>query len=170
MALSVGRFSIFWRGERAMVDRKILRGASLVACVAAAFSSNAFAVIKNFDNGGADLKFLTPANWNDVIGADDDTLPGVNDRAVINNNFVVTYNTAVTTNVNGLAIGADWPVTGETGTDGTMNMTAGKIIVSGGGDSFVLARARGAVFGDADGDGVLNMTNSELQINGSDPI
>jgi len=153
-----------------MVDRKILRGASLVACVAAAFSSNAFGVIKNFDNGGADLKFLTPANWNDVVGADDDTLPGVNDRAVVNNNFVVTYNTAVTSTVNGLAIGADWPVTGETGTDGTFNMTAGKIIVSGGGDSFVLARARGAVFGDADGDGVMNMTNAELQIGGSDPI
>jgi len=153
-----------------MVDRKILRGASLVACVAAAFSSNAFAVIKNFDNGGADLKFLTPANWNDVVGADDDTLPGVNDRALINNAFVVSYNTPVTTTVASMIIGADWPVTGETGTDGTLNMTAGKIIVTGGGDNFALARARGAVFGDADGDGVLNMTNSELQIGGSDPI
>ncbi|MBC8107085.1 MAG: hypothetical protein H7Z14_10885 [Anaerolineae bacterium] len=116
------------------------------------------------------MKFLTAANWNDVIGADDNTLPGPADRAIINNNFVVSYDTAATTSVNGLIIGADWPVTGETGTDGTLNMTAGKIIVTGGGDSFALARARGAVFGDANGDGVMNMTNSELQIGGSDPI
>jgi hypothetical protein len=134
------------------------------------FSASAWAVIKDFNNGGGDFKFLTAANWNDVIGGDDGTVPGPADRAIINNNFVVTYDTAAVTTLNGLIIGADWPVTGETGTDGTLNMTAGKFIVTGGGDSFTLGRARGPVFGDPNGDGVLNMTNAELQIGGSDPI
>ena len=49
-------------------------------------------------------------------------------------------------------------------------MTAGKFIVTGGGDNFQIARARGAVFGDANGDGLITMTNAELQIGGSDPI
>jgi len=153
-----------------MVDRKILRGASLVACVAAAFSSNAFAVNKDFDNGGGDFKFLTAANWHAPLAPDDNTLPGAADRAIINNNFVVTYNTAVTTTLSSLNVGADWPTTGETATDGTLNMTAGKFIVAGGGNSFQLARARGPVFGDGNGEGTLNMTNAELQIGGSDPI
>src|SRR4029078_7875841 len=81
-----------------------------------------------------------------------------------------THSTAVTTTVESLIVGADWPTTGELGTDGTLNMTAGKIIVTGGGDNFQIARARGAVFGDADGDGLISMTNAELEIGGSDPI
>ena len=61
-------------------------------------------------------------------------------------------------------------VTGEFGTPGTLNMSAGKIIVTGGGDNFQIARACG-LSGDADGDGLMNMSgNAELEIGGSDPI
>jgi hypothetical protein len=49
-------------------------------------------------------------------------------------------------------------------------MTSGKLIVSGSGDSFQIARARGPVFGDGKGAGTVTMTNAELQIGGSDPI
>ena len=71
----------------------------------------------------------------------DPGVPGVGDRAIINDDFVVTYGTAVTTTVGSLIVGADWPVTGELGTPGTLNMSAGKIIVTGGGDNFQIARA-----------------------------
>jgi PEP-CTERM motif-containing protein len=135
-----------------------------------AASPNCWAVIYQFD-GSVDNAFLTPNNWSIPPGMTADPgVPGVGDRAIINNNFVVTYGTAVTTTLGSLIVGADWPVTGELGTDGTLNMTAGKFIVTGGGDNFQIARARGAVFGDGDGDGLLMMTNAELQIGGSDPI
>jgi hypothetical protein len=133
-------------------------------------SPNCWAVIYQFD-GSVDNAFLTPNNWSITPGMTPDPgVPGAGDRAVINNNFVVTHGTAVTTTIGSLIVGADWPVTGELGTDGTLNITAGKIIVTGGGDNFQIARARGAVFGDADGDGLIMMTSSELQIGGSDPI
>jgi hypothetical protein len=135
-------------------------------------SPNCWATIFQFDGGAADGGlFLTAANWTDN-NADADIGPpnDPSDRALINNNFVVSYGTPVTTTVGSLIVGADWPVTGELGTDGTLNMTAGKIIVTGGGDNFQIARARGAVFGDANGDGLITMTNAELQIGGSDPV
>jgi hypothetical protein len=131
---------------------------------------NCWAVIYQFD-GSVNNAFLTPNNWSIPPGMTPDPgVPGAGDRAIINNNFVVSYGTAVTTSVGSLIVGADWPTTGELGTDGTLNMTAGKIIVTGGGDNFQIARARGAVFGDADGDGLINMTNAQLEIGGSDPI
>jgi hypothetical protein len=130
--------------------------------------SNAFALIYQFD-GDTDNTFLTAANWNEFV-TNTDGLPGAGDRAIINDDSVVTYDTAVTTTVGSLIVGADWPVTGELGTDGTLNMTAGKIIVAGGGDNFQIARARGAVVGDPDGDGLITLTNAELEISGSDPI
>ena len=131
-------------------------------------STNCWALIYQFD-GNTDNTFLTAANWNEFV-TNTDGLPGPGDRAIINNNFVVTHATAVTTTVGSLIVGADWPVTGELGTDGTLNITAGKIIVTGGGDNFQIARARGAVVGDTDGDGLITLTNAELQIGGSDPI
>jgi hypothetical protein len=97
-------------------------------------------------------------------------VPGAGDRGIINGGLTATYGTAVTTTVGSLIVGADWPVTGELGTDGTLNMTAGKLIVTGGGDNFQIARARGAVVGDSDGDGLVTLTNAELEISGSDPI
>jgi hypothetical protein len=131
-------------------------------------SSPCWALIYQFD-GDTDNTFLTAANWNEFV-TNTDGLPGVGDRAIINDDFVVSYGTAVTTTLGSLIVGADWPVTGELGTDGTLNMTAGKIIVTGGGDNFQIARARGPVVGDASGDGLMTLTNAELQIGGSDPI
>src|SRR3954468_792931 len=93
-------------------------------------SPNCWATIFQFDGGAADGgQFLTANNWTDN-NADTDIGPpnDSSDRALINNNFVVSYGTAVTTTVGSLIVGADWPTTGELGTDGTLNMTAGKII------------------------------------------
>ncbi len=105
-------------------------------------SPNCWATIFQFD-GGADDASLPYRGQLDTITML--TLIsgclGVGDRAIINNDFVVTYGTAVTTTVGSLIVGADWPATGELGTDGTLNMTAGKIIVTGGGDNFQIARA-----------------------------
>jgi hypothetical protein len=140
----------------------------LVMLLTFSVASPARALIYQFD-GDTDNTFLTAANWNEFV-TNTDGLPGVGDRAIINNDFAVSYGTAVTTTLGSLIVGADWPVTGELGRDGTLNMTAGKLIVTGGGDNFQIARARGAVFGDADGDGLVMMTNSELEIGGSDPI
>ena len=151
------------------MKRFLVMSFGLLLAISAA-SPNCWAVIYQFD-GSVDNAFLTPNNWSIPPGMTPDPgVPGVGDRAVINNDFVVSYGTAVTTTVGSLIVGADWPVTGELGRDGTLNMTAGKFIVTGGGDNFQIARARGAIFGDADGDGLMTMTNAELQIGGSDPI
>lgn len=139
-----------------------------IAAILALSVSNAFALIYQFD-GDTDNTFLTAANWNEFV-TNADGVPGASDRAIINDGFVVSYGTPVTTTLGSLIVGADWPVTGETGTDGTLNMTAGKIIVAGGGDNFQIGRARGPVVGDPDGDGLITLTNSELEISGSDPI
>jgi hypothetical protein len=139
-----------------------------IALILALSVSNAFALIYQFD-GGADNTFLNAANWNE-FSSNTDGIPGSSDRAIINDNFVVSYGTPVTTTLGSLIVGADWPVTGELGTDGTLNLTAGKIIVSGGGDNFQIGRARGAVIGDPNGDGLVTLTNAELEIGGSDPI
>ena len=74
-------------------------------------SPNCWALIYQFD-GDTDNTFLTAANWNEFV-TNTDGLPGVGDRAIINDNFVVTYGTAVTTTLGSLIVGADWPVTGE---------------------------------------------------------
>lgn len=143
----------------------VVTGVGLLLAISAA-SPNCWAVIKDFDNGGADGLFLTAANWNDAIGGDDDLVPGPADRALINAGFVVTYGTGATTTVGSLIVGADWPVTGDTGTPGTLNMSDGKLIVTGGGDNFQISRACCATEGSA-----LNMTgDAELEIGGTDPI
>jgi hypothetical protein len=55
-------------------------------------------------------------------------------------------------------------VTGDLGTPGTLDMSAGKLIVDGSGNSFQIGRACCA------GDGAMNMTNDAiLEIHGSDP-
>jgi hypothetical protein len=146
--------------------RNLLRCSVAFAAVLAA--SPTWALIYQFD-GDTDNTFLPAANWNEFV-SNADGAPGAGDRAIINDDFAVSYATSATTTLGSLIVGADWPVTGELGTDGTLNMTAGKLIVAGGGDSFQIARARGAVVGDANGDGLITMTNAELQIGGSDPI
>jgi len=152
-----------------VMKRIVVTSLGLLLAISAA-GPNCWAAIYQFD-GSVNNAFLTPNNWSIPPGMTPDPgVPGVGDRAIINNDFVVTHATAVTTTVSSLIVGADWPVTGETGRDGTLSMTAGKIIVSGGSDNFQIARARGPVVGDADGDGLVTMTNAELEIGGSDPI
>jgi hypothetical protein len=121
-------------------------------------------VLAKFDGGptGLSTAFLDGANW------DPDGVPGANlvDRYAINDGFIVTYDTNVTTSVLGLRIGTDAPVNPiPSGTPGTLNMSAGMLIVTGGGDSFELGRAC------CDGTGLLNMTgDAVLEIQGSDPL
>jgi hypothetical protein len=95
-------------------------------------------------------------------------VPGANlvDRYAINDGFTVTYDTSDTTSVLGLRIGTDAPImSGDFGTPGTLNMSDGVLIVTGGGDSFELGRAC------CDGQGLMNMTgDAVLEIQGSDPI
>jgi hypothetical protein len=123
-------------------------------------SPNCWAAVLQFDGGGDGTTFLGVGNW-DAAG-----VPGPGDRGIINNAFAVTYGTAATTTVGSLIVGADWPVTGDTGSPGTLNMSAGKIIVSGGGDSFQISRACCASDGSA-----MNLTGAAvLEIGGSDPI
>jgi hypothetical protein len=117
-----------------------------------------------FDGGptGLGAAFLDGANWNP------DGVPGVipTDRYAINDGFTSTYATSATTTVLGLRIGTDAPVSPTpTGTPGTLNMSDGVLIVSGGGDSFEIGRACCA------GTGVMNMTgDAVLEIQGSDPL
>ena len=121
-------------------------------------------VLAKFDGGptGLGTAFLDGANW------DPDGVPGANlvDRYAINDGFTVTYDTSDTTTVLGLRIGTDAPVnSGPTGTPGTLNMSDGMLIVTGGGDSFELGRAC------CDGTGLMNMTgDAVLEIQGSDPL
>ncbi len=147
---------------------------SIALLLALSAASPVWAAVYQFD-GSVDNAFLTANNWSIVTfgpptATPDPGVPTTGDRAVIHDDFVVTYSTPVTTTLGSLIIGADSPTTGELGRDGTLNMTAGKFIVTGGGDNFQIARARGAVFGDANGDGLMSLTNAELQIGGSDPI
>lgn len=144
--------------------------AFLLAMVVA--TPNSWAVVKDFD-GDTDFDFLTGANWNDGVGGDDDTVPGVGDEAMIHDGFIgasaVTYSTAVTTTVTKLTVGGDFhyaePLTGDFGTSGELVMTAGKIVVT---DRIEIARARGVVLGDGDGTGLMTMTNSELEVDNYD--
>ncbi len=113
-----------------------------------------------FDGGGgADTDFLTAANWND------NNVPIPDSRYSINDNFVATYATNVATEVTSLIVGGDAPqAPGPVGTPGTLNMSAGSLTVTGGGDSFVIARACCA------GTGIVNLSgNAVLNISGTDP-
>ncbi len=76
-----------------------------------------------------------------MISSLGDAVPGHLDQAIINDGFVVKYDTAAATNVGSLIVGADWPVTGDFGTPGTLNMSAGSIEVNGGGNAFQVGRA-----------------------------
>lgn len=134
----------------------------LLAIVAA--SPECGAVLVKFDGGptGLGTAFLDAANW------DPDGVPGAipADRHAINDGFVVTYDTSATTTVLGLRIGTDAPTNPlPSGTPGTLNMSDGKLIVTGGGDSFEIGRAC------CDGTGLVNMTGAAvLEIQGSDPL
>lgn len=135
-------------------------------CAIAVISPNCQAVIYQFD-GSVDNAFLTSGNWSILPGMTPDAgVPDdAGDRGIINGGLTANYGTAVTTTVGSLIVGADWPVTGDTGTKGTLNMSAGKMIVTGPGDSFQISRACCAAEGSA-----INLTGAEIEISGSDPI
>jgi PEP-CTERM motif len=122
-------------------------------------------------NGSVDNAFLTSGNWSNStpppippVVVPSAAVPGASDQAIINNGHVVTYGTAAATTLTSLIVGADWPVTGDVGTAGTLNMSAGSIHVTGGGSAFTIARAC------CSGDGIVNLTgNAALTIDGSDP-
>jgi hypothetical protein len=145
-------------------NTKVL-GMSLAVAAAMSVCQSSSAVIYQF-GGAVDNAFLTSGNWTTPPSVPSALVPGAGDRALINDARVVSYATSATTTLGSLIVGADWPVTGSgIGTPGTLNMTAGKFIVTGGGDSFQLGRASGA------GDGTMNMSNNAiLEIGGSDPI
>ncbi len=111
----------------------------MLAIVAASPNCGA-QVLAKFDGGptGLGTAFLDGANW------DPDGVPGVNvlDRYAINDGFTADYDTSDVTSVLGLRIGTDAPImSGDFGTPGTLNMSAGMLIVTGGGDSFEIGRA-----------------------------
>lgn len=147
------------------MNRFVLTGLAFVLVLSTCVPSRA--LIFQFD-GETDNTFLTAENWDDFAGGPD-AIPGASDRAIINDGFNVTYGLGpeqgVSTILGSLIVGADWPVTGDLGTPGTLTMHSGKITVTGGGDNFQLGRAC------CSGDGTLNLIgNSELEIGGSDPI
>lgn len=130
-----------------------------------ATSQRCWAQVK-FDGGGDGVSFLDGANWNpDGVPNDPDPLNSGGPRFAINDNAAVSYATSAITFVEGLAVGADAPIaSGDFGTPGTLNMSAGKLVVTGGGDSFQVARAC------CGGTGVINLTgDAVLEIQGSDP-
>ena len=130
-----------------------------IVLAAVAASPNCWAVVAQFDGGGDGSSYLDPLNW------DSDAVPAIGDQAIINDAFVVSYGTAADSSVSSLIVGADWPVTGDFGTPGTLNISAGSLTVTGGGNAFQVARACCA------GDGIVNLTgDAALVINGTDPV
>ena len=127
-------------------------------------SLDCWAVLVKFDGGptGLGTAFLTAENWSD------DMVPGTvaGDQHAINDGFTSDYSTSDTTSLLSLRIGTDAPVNPlPAGTPGTLNMSDGMLIVTGGGDSFEIGRAC------CDGQGVMNMTgDAVLEIQGSDPL
>jgi hypothetical protein len=103
----------------------------------AAASPNCWAQIK-FDNGGGDLKFLTANNWSDDLVPSE--VPAR--QFAINDGFVVAYDTKVLTKVEAMFVGGDAPITpGDFGTPGRLNISAGELQVTGGGDAFEIGRS-----------------------------
>ena len=84
---------------------------------------------------------LYAENWSDIMLCL--TLCLALDRHAINDGFVVNVcYTVATTSVASLIVGADCAGdAGTFGTAGTLNMSDGKLIVTGGGDSFEIGRA-----------------------------
>jgi PEP-CTERM motif len=167
-------FSLHWAVSIKQLGECVMRrflATSIGSLLAIAFAgTNCWSAIYLFD-GSVDNAFLTPNNWSDATPppvppavVPVSAVPGAGDAAIINNNSVVTYGTGVATTLASLVVGADWPVTGDVGTAGTLNMSAGSFHITGGGSAFTIARACCA------GDGIVNMTgNAALTIDGSDP-
>jgi PEP-CTERM motif len=128
-------------------------------------SPNYGQTVYQFD-GDTNDDFLVAANWNDIL-AGPDAVPGSLDQAVINDGFVVKYDTAVAHTVSSLIVGADWPVTGSTlGTAGTLNMSTGSLTVGGQGNAFQVSRACCG----SDGSAVNLSGDAILTILGTDPV
>lgn len=122
----------------------------------ALFASVAFAAVAQFNGSGTD--FLTAGNWTPA------GVPSAGNQYIINNGLTANYSTNVATTVASLVVGADYPVSGDLGTAGTFNMSAGSLEVTGGSTAFTVARAC------CSGDGIVNLTNNAtLTIDGSDP-
>jgi hypothetical protein len=128
--------------------------------------------IYEFDGGGVpNDDFFVAANWNDFL-AGPDAVPGPIDQARIFNSFVVDYAQVAPHTVSGLKVGSD-PAgnPGPNGTPGTLNMSAGHLIVAGPGDSFEIGRSVDNPPTISGAKGVINLTNDAiLEIQGSDPI
>jgi hypothetical protein len=128
--------------------------------------------IYEFDGGGVpNDDFFVAANWNDFL-AGPDAVPGPMDQARIFNSFVVDYAQVAPHTVSGLKVGSD-PAgnPGPNGTPGTLNMSAGHLIVAGPGDSFEIGRSVDNPPTISGAKGVINLTNDAiLEIQGSDPI
>ncbi|MGD9636714.1 MAG: PEP-CTERM sorting domain-containing protein [Pirellulales bacterium] len=124
-----------------------------------AMSAGAAAAVVGFD-GSTSTDFLDGSNW------DDGNVPTVGNQYVIANGLTSTYSTAVETTVSSLIVGGDYPqMAGDFGTPGTLNMSTGKLIVSGGGNAFQIARAC------CNGTGIVNLTgDAVLEVQGSDPV
>lgn len=109
--------------------------------------------------GGTSTDFLDGSNWSNGM------VPGAG-QYVINDNKTSDYSSSATTTVSSLIVGADYPaMAGDFGTPGTLNISDGQLVVSGGGNAFQIGRAC------CSGDGVINLTgDAVLEIQGSDPI
>ncbi|MCH8839783.1 MAG: PEP-CTERM sorting domain-containing protein [Planctomycetes bacterium] len=134
-------------------------------------SPNYGQTIYEFDGGGDGVSFLDPNNWVDFLGGPD-AVPGPADQARIHSGNVVSYATAVTTTVLQLKVGSDTTANpGPFGSPGTLNQSAGKIVVAGGGDAFEIGRAVDTPPTISGAIGIINLTNDAvLEIQGSDPI
>ena len=109
-------------------------------------------------NASSSNDFLTGANWTPA------GVPSAGNQYIINDGLTSNYSTNVATTIASLVVGADYPVSGDLGTAGTFNMSAGSLHITGGGAAFTVARAC------CSGDGIVNLTNdASLIIDGSDP-
>jgi hypothetical protein len=124
----------------------------------AAVSATGWAAAAQFNASVSD-DFLTAGNWTPA------GVPSAGSQYIINNGLTSTYTSNVSTTIASFVVGADFPVmSGDFGTAGTFNMSAGTLEVTGGGAAFIVARAC------CSGDGVVNLTNNaQLIVDGSDP-
>jgi PEP-CTERM motif-containing protein len=119
-------------------------------------ASTGWAAVAQFNGNGND--FLTAGNWTPA------GVPSAGNQYIINNGLTANYTSNAATTIASLIVGADYPVTGDLGTAGTFNMSAGSMEITGGSSAFTIARAC------CSGDGVVNLTNNALlTIDGSDP-